>query len=199
MRIKMELMSDVIFGNGVSVPGGEDISVLHDEYGFPYYKGTTLKGVFREEYERYLEWTKPGNEPGNESGNEPGNKPDKANDYLGKPGNDFSGERFIFSDLKLSENVRKAILKEIGTDKPNEVLDALTNSRAFTRINENGVADEGSLRVARCVNAGLIFYGDILCPEDQESIVKDVLGLIKWIGTMRNRGFGRVKIEPVEG
>ena len=49
MKIKMELLSDAIFGNGMSVPGGEDISVLRDMYGFPYYKGSTFKGVFREE------------------------------------------------------------------------------------------------------------------------------------------------------
>ena len=53
----MELLSDAIFGNGMSVPGGEDISVLRDMYGFPYYKGSTFKGVFREELYRYLEWT----------------------------------------------------------------------------------------------------------------------------------------------
>lgn len=56
MKIKMELLSDAIFGNGMSVPGGEDISVLRDMYGFPYYKGSTFKGVFREELYRYLEW-----------------------------------------------------------------------------------------------------------------------------------------------
>ena len=48
VKIKMTLLSDTIFGNGVSIPGGEDISVLTDENGFPYYKGSSLKGVFRE-------------------------------------------------------------------------------------------------------------------------------------------------------
>ena len=57
MKIKMELISDAIFGNGASIPGGEDIAVLSDEYGFPYYKGGTFKGVFREELNRYLSWT----------------------------------------------------------------------------------------------------------------------------------------------
>lgn len=57
MRIRMQLLSDAIFGNGMSVPGGEDLSVLTDEYGFPYYKGGTFKGVFREALEQYLFWT----------------------------------------------------------------------------------------------------------------------------------------------
>ncbi|MEI3101172.1 MAG: hypothetical protein V8T45_04975 [Oscillospiraceae bacterium] len=49
MKIKMELKSDTVFGNGSSIPGGEDISVLNDSYGFPYYKGGTFKGVFQED------------------------------------------------------------------------------------------------------------------------------------------------------
>ena len=54
MKIVMRLLSDTIFGNGESIPGAEDMSVLVDDYGFPYYKGGTLKGIFREELGRYL-------------------------------------------------------------------------------------------------------------------------------------------------
>lgn len=52
----MTLYSDAIFGNGLSVPGGEDISVLTDKEGFPYYKASSLKGIFREELSNYLYW-----------------------------------------------------------------------------------------------------------------------------------------------
>ena len=55
MNIKMMLLSDAIFGNGSSIPGAEDISILCDGNGFPYYKGGTFKGIFREELGRYLE------------------------------------------------------------------------------------------------------------------------------------------------
>ena len=43
MKIKMKLLTDTIFGDGMSVPGGEDISVLHDAQGFPYFKGSSFK------------------------------------------------------------------------------------------------------------------------------------------------------------
>ena len=182
IKVKMKLLSDVIFGNGMSVPGAEDISVLHDSNGFPYYKGTTLKGVFREELERYLTWT-------GETDSE------KVVDrLLGKSGDDKFSEKLVFNDLLLSEGVRAELLKEIGKNKPNTVLDCLTNLRTFTRINEDGVADTGSLRMARCVNEGLIFYGEIQCDSEDVHLVSKVLGLIKWIGTMRNRGFGNVCI-----
>lgn len=57
MKIQMKLLSDTIFGNGRSLPGEEDISVLSDENGFPYYKGGTFKGIFREELSQYLALT----------------------------------------------------------------------------------------------------------------------------------------------
>lgn len=180
MRIKMEILSDTIFGNGESVPGGEDISVLCDKYGFPYYKGTTLKGVFREELERYVEWVG-----------------EYDTTILGKEGGDFTDDRILFSDLKLSDFVRNEIVKEIG-NKPSAIKDLLTNLRVFTRINEDGIAEAESLRMARCVNSGLVFYGEIVCKKEQEKLIKEVLGLIKWIGTHRNRGFGNVKISVLE-
>ena len=100
--------------------------------------------------------------------------------------------------MKLSDYVRNEIIKEVGVDRPDTVRDLLTNIRTFTRINDDGIADEGSLRMARCVNSGLIFYGYIECNKDQESMIRDVFGLIKWIGTLRNRGFGNVKISVME-
>ncbi len=183
MKIRMELLSDTIFGNGESIPGGEDISVVHDKYGFPFFKGTTLKGVFREELERYVSWKK---------------MDDKVvNKLLGQAGEEKQSGKLIFSDLEISRAVRAEVLKEIGNDNPNIVLDVITNLRAFTSLGDNGVAEEGSLRLARCVNSGLVFYGEITTDQKDDELVEEVLGLIKWIGTMRNRGFGKVCITKV--
>jgi len=184
VRIKMSLLSDTIFGNGNSIPGEEDIAVLTDEYGFPYYKGGTFKGVFREELEHFLDLT----------GDENGNK--KIERLLGVNGNnDFTGQLF-FSDLKLSPAVRAKVLEETGRSAFSDVRDSFTNLRTFTAIDENGVVKNGSLRLARCVDKGLVFYGEIDNVSDEDSqLIMDVLGMIKWIGTLRNRGFGKVKIE----
>ena len=56
MPIKMKLLSDAIFGSGFSVPGDADIFPQVDDKGFPYMKGSTFKGVFRETLESYLMW-----------------------------------------------------------------------------------------------------------------------------------------------
>lgn len=199
-RIKMKLLSDAVFGNGVSVPGGEDISILCDQYGFPYYKGSTFKGVFREELERYLGWTVPSEKEAEK----------KLAQLLGKSG-DFthdSGHKVIFSDFTLSSAAREQIRDEMeaeGTALSDGaagysglITDSLSHLRTFTRLDENGLAQEGSLRSCRCVNKGLSFYSEMSCSQEDLPIIKDVLSMVKWVGTMRNRGFGKVLISVDE-
>lgn len=186
-HLKMILLSDTIFGNGMSIPGEEDISVLTDEQGFPYYKGSTFKGIFREEMERYLIWTGSADPAGRLA----------ALFGEGKPEADSAEEeagRLVFSDFVMSPNVRKVIAAEIG-DNPAAVLDCLSNMRAFTRISEEGTADKGSLRYARCINQGVSFYSTLSCAAEDEDLIRAVLPFVKWIGTLRNRGFGNVRIE----
>jgi CRISPR-associated protein Csx10 len=188
MKIKMKLLSDVVFGNGVSIPGGEDIAVLCDADGFPYYKGSTFKGIFREELERYLEWT------GKEA-----QSAEIVNRLLGKSGADDDGEgKLVFSDFRLSDAVREKILCGIGAGKKQEILESLTHLRTFTAVDEEGMTKQGSLRVCRCVNKGIYFYSEIQCNGEDVDLIREVLPLIKEVGTMRSRGFGRVKIEVAE-
>lgn len=188
MKICMELMSDVVFGNGESVSGGEDISVLSDESGFPYYKGGTFKGIFREELGNYLSWTK---------------KDEKESErelqrLLGKGGDvESDPSKLVFSDFTLSEYVKEQMLAEIGMDKKGEVLDALSHIRTFTALTSDGTVKRGSLRQCRCINKGLRFYSEIRCLAKDEPLVEEILSIIKWVGTMRNRGFGKVKLTVI--
>ena len=189
MKIKMKLLSDVIFGNGMSIPGGEDISVLRDEYGFPYYKGGTFKGVLREELERLLELK-------GES-----NSQTIIKELLGESGDSEieSDSKLVFSDFTLSDAVKGVMVKELGKDNPERVLNDLTHVRTFTALSDDGTVQHGSLRVARCVNKGLVFYGSINNTDDKyNELIKETLGMIKWIGSMRNRGFGRIELAVEE-
>ena len=192
MKIKMQLLSDAIFGNGVSVPGGEDMSVLCDKDGFPYYKGGTLKGVFREELYRYLEWI----------GKEEKEIEEIVIRLLGKGGNgeEITPTKLTFSDVTLSGAVKEKVLQEVGTmaGYADLITDLLTHTRTLTAIEEDGMVKEGSLRSLRCVNKGLYFYSTIFCAEEDEILVREALAMVKWIGSMRNRGFGKVKITVEE-
>lgn len=184
LTIKMELLTDTIFGNGMSVPGAEDTSVSCDEYGFPYYKGGTFKGVLREEFERYAQW------------NAEYTKADMDR-LFGVGGSNVQTNQVVFSDFVLSGQVRKAILKEIGEEHANVVTEILTNTRTFTQLSEAGVAKKGSLRVARCVNQGLCFYSQMRCSKEDKELITELIESVKFIGTKRNRGFGKVKLTVV--
>ncbi len=188
MRIKMNIISDTIIGSGQSVPGAEDITILVDREGFPYYKGGSLKGIFREEYSNLLYW----------NNNTKADVKAKLFELLGSNGfsTDADETKLRFTNFELSDAVKKVIRNEDIT--ANEVTDAFTTVRTFTAIdNDNGMVKEGSLRQARCLKKGITLYGNITCSEEQEETVKEVLSLIKWIGSMRNRGFGRVEFEIV--
>ena len=184
MIIRMDLLEDVIFGNGKSIPGAEDISVLRDAQGFPYYKGSSMKGVFREALTQLVEWKSEDDH--------------SIERLLGKSGisNCMEDERIGFSDFRVSRTLRQEVLKE--TTDPCEVLEMFTSLRTFTSIEDDGIVKEGSLRIARCVNKGIALFGEITCSHDDEETIKEVLGMIKWIGTMRNRGFGQVKLSVLK-
>lgn len=195
MKIKMTLLSDAVFGNGMSIPGQEDISVLVDGKGFPFYKGGTFKGIFREELERYLTWVSEEQDP------ELKEKKiqEELGRLLGQSGSHAAGrdDRLVFSDFHLSGSVCRSILEEIPNNK-DAVTECLTNMRTFTSVSRQGTAEKGSLRYARCVDKGLVFYSTIKCAKEDEALVENVIRSIRWVGTMRNRGFGKVMIEPEE-
>lgn len=191
MKIRMQLMSDVVFGNGESIPGGEDISILSDENGFPYYKGGTFKGIFREEMGNYLAWTMPEEKESAAKA--------ELERLLGTGGDDniHNQDKLVFSDFTLSDYVKQQMLSEIGTRQAYSVLNALSHVRTFTAISPDGIVQEGSLRQCRCINRGLNFYSEIKCSQKDEQLVKDVLSMVKWVGTMRSRGFGKVKLTVI--
>ena len=183
MRVKIELLSDAIFGSGKSVPGGEDISVLHDEYGFPYIGGSSVKGVLHEEIKNYLLWT------------EEQNGDDVLKKIFGVAGTkddrnemqELQNTQIKVSDFKLPIQVRTAVWNELNIydEKTKiinreQVLDLFTNIRTFTKI-KDGVCEEGSLRNVRCVRSQLIFEGTIFCGEQEEDIVRKGLKYVKWL------------------
>ena len=179
LLIEMTLQSDAVFGNGLSIPGGEDIATQMDDAGFPYLKGNTFKGIFREELINLLGWT----------GKDTAETDHIVCTLMGEGGSELLDEsrKVSFSDLVLHPLLRSAAEKE--TEDLSEHKAMFTYTRDFTSL-ENGMAKEGSLRQCRCVKSGFHFYGTCVC-DAQDA---ELLGLIKWVGTMRNRGFGEVSI-----
>lgn len=167
LRVTMELLSDTIFGSGFSIPGGEDIAVCRDDADYPYLKGSTLKGLLRESLENYLVWT-----GGNET---------ELNAILGESG--WSG----------TDDGRRIHLTELTLDQRPDDPEECFSSRMFTSL-ENGIVKEGTLRAAACIHSGQVFAGELTCRSEDVSLVQHALTGIKWAGTMRSRGFGRVRV-----
>mgnify|MGYP000010720852 FL=1 len=92
------------------------------------------------------------------TGNDESQAQTKVAQLLGKSGDDTLADngKIVFSDFCLSDTVKAYVLSEIGDRNSQAVLDAFTNLRTFTSI-EEGMASDGSLRMARCVNKGIVF------------------------------------------
>lgn len=191
MKIRLELLSDTIFGSGRSIPGAEDIAILHDKDGFPYLKGATFKGVLREEAENYLNWLQMSKEFEKNSDKQIQENPRQwLETRFGKGGMDMADNSYLItvSDFTLPSDIRRMVKEEHAA--PEEIF---TSLRTFTKL-KDGIASDGSLRIARCINKGFVFYGDIRCHTGDEELLTDIIGCMKWMGSMRTRGFGRVKV-----
>lgn len=167
MEVKMELCSDAIFGSGYSVPAGEDIGVCRDANGYPYLRGSTLKGLLRQSLMDLLAWT---------SGTQ-----DTLDGILGREG--WAGGQED-RQIQLTDLTMK--------DSPRDPEDCFS-LRTFTAM-ENGVVKSGSLRTAACIRRGSKFRGWLECDSGDEKLIRQALKGIKWAGTMRSRGFGRVQL-----
>lgn len=167
VNVKLELLSDTIFSSGNSAPGGEDIALRIDHTGRPFLPASTLKGLLRESLENYLDWL--------------GEDTHLLNDLLGEQGR------------KSSESPRRLIISDLKPTKLSHDERAWSDLRSFTAM-ENGTVKPGGLRTAACLSHGLVFEGIIICQESDYLWVEDGLKGIQWVGLMRNRGFGRVRL-----
>lgn len=165
LNVTMTLLSDAIFGAGYSIPGAEDIAVCKNDRGLPYLKGSTLKGLVRESVENLVDWA--------------GLSTELPKELFGEEGWEgvTDGRRLQFTALQLLQ----------APEDPQ----ACYQNRVFTAL-EQGTVKEGSLRMAACIRAGLEFGGQICCAKEDEELVRQAFAGVKWLGTLRSRGFGRV-------
>lgn len=193
--VKVELLSDGLFGSGNSVAGLVDMDILYNRDGFPYMKGKTFKGKLREEVNQILYCINKGKSDleqlyemfGCEDGNQ--------------------RETLKFSDLEISPQIQE-VIHNVIVDSNNDIrkediVEAYTEIRNFTSIDEvTGTAKKGSLRKARVIKKGVIFYSTITSEkelsEKQENILAASVRSLKHLGTMETRGKGYVKCSLIK-
>lgn len=203
MKIEIELLSPLQLSSG-----REDIihdsDAVHDSYGVPYFPGKRLKGLL---YESALELVEMGAKFNKRDidilfGNIGETRIRIDNFYL-KSRTEAEDAEKIRSSWSYLENKYPEIFNT------ENVWQSYTEVRHQTKIDEaTGTAEDKSLRNMRVVQKGLAFIGDkkglafigdiyLLAGanriNDDESIVEQALLNLRFAGSKRNRGFGRIK------
>ena len=184
--MQIKLLSETIIGSGDSIPGSVDTEIVYDEVGLPYIKGKTIKGNLREQVDEIEKLLKLKEEH-------------YSNLFFGKEGiyNDKQSILNI-SDATLSKNIQLAIKNAVNNKEiyTQEIIQALTNDRAFTKI-KDGIAEDKSLRTIRTIDSGLIFQVEINpsreLTKEEEGILAASVKMFKHIGLMRTRGKGYIE------
>lgn len=199
MTIKIELLSPLQLSSG-----REDIihdsDAVHDSYGVPYFPGKRLKGLL---YESALELVEMGAKFNKRDidilfGNIGETRIRIDNFYLkgSTEAEDAEDAEKIRSSWSYLENKYPEIFNT------ENVWQSYTEVRHQTKIDEaTGTAEDKSLRNMRVVQKGkrLAFIGDIYLLaganriNDDEIIVEQALLNLRFAGSKRNRGFGRIK------
>ena len=198
MKIEIELLSPLQLSSG-----REDIihdsDAVHDSYGVPYFPGKRLKGLL---YESALELVEMGAKFNKRDidilfGNIGETKIRIDNFYL-KGRTEAEDAEKIRSSWSYLENKYPEIFNT------ENVWQSYTEVRHQTKIDEaTGTAEDKSLRNMRVVQKGLVFVGYIYLLaggkriNDDEKIVKQALLNLRFAGSKRNRGFGRIKCQKI--
>lgn len=188
--IEIKLLSDTTFGTGDGIVGLIDQEVEYDQYGFPFLRGRTLKGLLCDECDSFI--------AGIVVEDETKSTLQRMRDQLFGVGGSVAKKesRLHFSDAILPLAIQTTLK---SYDLPaHEMLSALTVIRRQTAIeNATGAAKPHSLRSQRAVIRGLTFEAAIDCTQPLDQAAEELLDLscrlLRRLGTQRNRGRGRVE------
>ena len=191
--IKITLKSPLCMGSGYSFANIVDSDVCFDSYGIPYIPSKRLKGCFKECAENVLSSiiTK-----------------EQVKKIFGEACQSKSegiviGNAHIenYSDIVKELKYIQSKNKELISSK--DILEKFTTIQAQTALNENGVAEENSLRFTRTVNRyspvkdgePMVMYSEIEYDDEYEKALIAIIKGTRNIGLKRNRGLGSVKCE----
>lgn len=170
MDYKIEFFSNWHCGSGLAAGADVDALVIKDQNGLPYVPGRTIKGLLRD------------------AATELGYAEDCIKKVFGMAGerNNQAGSAF-FSNAVLSDFEAREINRGL-------LASHLYQTFASTAIDDNGIAEDNSLRKIETV-VPCTLYGTISGIDNaDEAMIKEAMSFIKRMGTGRNRGYGRCKI-----
>lgn len=171
IKYEIEFFSNWHCGSGLAAGADVDALVIKDNNGIPYVPGRTIKGLLREAASVLSVNNEVINKVFGVSGDKEGH---------------MTGISF-FGNATLPSAEYKYIVEQ-------GLASHLYQTFASTRIDENGIAKDNSLRKIETV-VPCKLEGEILnVPEGAEKTLEDAMHYIKRMGTGRNRGYGRCKL-----
>ena len=171
IKYEIEFFSNWHCGSGLAAGADVDALVIKDRNGLPFVPGRTLKGLLRDAATNLSVDNEIVSTIFGVSGDEDGHK---------------TGCSF-FGNATLPPAEYQYIVE-------NGLSPHLYQTFASTRIDENGIAKDNTLRKIETV-VPCKLEGEILnVPDDAEKTIEDAMCFIKRMGTGRNRGYGRCKI-----
>jgi len=191
MILEIKTLSNTLIGSGEG-SATIDIDIIFDDYGLPYIPSRRIKGILRSSAEEIC-------------------------DILGINGKNLIEQIFgmhgkkegkiridtlrileyedIIDGLKSIKNNGKLKIGNLVTK--NRIINHFTEIRQQTAINEDGVAQEHSVRTIRVIKPNLTFEGEIqeidVLSEKEKALLYLAAFIFRRIGTARSRGFGEVK------
>ncbi|MCR4942214.1 MAG: CRISPR-associated protein [Campylobacter sp.] len=152
--------------SGLSGGAALDSYVIKDEQNLPFVPGKTIKGLVREMANLQ--------------------NPELCEKCFGKEG--LADDNTAISTCYFSNAILdKTEANEITSQNLSSYLYEV---RSSTKLDENGIAEDNSLRSIE-VTIPLSLHGEIEAKPEHETLIKNALKMIKRLGLNRNRGLGR--------
>lgn len=189
MEVKVE--SFFLPGSGEGWSSLIDSDIVFDSYGLPFLPARRLKGLLRESAMEVKEMSELSRLA-----------LFQESDIDALFGTSFQAGLLSIYDFQLKEAAATIPWLEWAFDRHSRVvsaemvLDAFTSVRQQTAIQDNGIAEDNSLRTIRVLNPGYVFWGEIEV-RSKDPVFEKVMALacanLRRAGSMRNRGFGLIE------
>lgn len=198
-KIIVKLESNCMLGSGEGWGSVIDADIIFDSVGLPYLPARRLKGCLRESAKEVVEMMEYAGINKFES---------KIIDKIFGSSGDTNGAAAVFNNLYLTnyKDVHdwcKWVFQECSDAiSPEAVINSFTDIKQQTSIDNEGIADDKSLRTFRFLKRGVEFEGVVdIKKEDEKTIALLALACLnlRYIGTMRNRGYGKVSCRLNDG
>lgn len=194
LKVAVTNNSFLMLGSGTGRGSYIDSDIIFDDYGLPYFPAKRFKGLLRESAMEVLEMLQ-------STGLEFVFSEEIIESAFGSK---TSPARIRIYDLYLNDHHNIiSWLQYIRQEHPSilnkeSIINALTEIRQQTAINEKGFAKENSLRTIRVLKPDIEFCGMIeIVDKSRRSEFEALLALacmnLKRAGSGRNRGWGKIK------